>query len=97
MFICISNDKEMDSSMYDICIDISKLKNPQLINNWWISLYGVVDSNSISLNKQDLQRNYKKEVNQITSNDTASNVTWETATGEIIEFIGIGNHLEKEI
>ena len=68
-----------------------------VVNNWDISKKGVISNNKIAKNKKDLQENYRRNVNQIVSNDSKTNFTWVTPTGEIIEFVGIGNHLEKEI
>ena len=97
MLICISNNKERNSSMYDYHVDLNTFKESKLINNWLISKKGLTNNNKIPFDKYDLQKNYKKGINQIVSNDRHTNYTFETPTGEIIEFVGEKTHLEKEL
>lgn len=97
MFICITNGSKRDSENYDSLIDIGK-GECFVFSNWIISKCGATDRKyNNKLSKRDFQRSYKKGINQVVGNDSKTNFTWETPTGEIIEFVGIGNHLEKEI
>lgn len=96
MFICITNDKTKDPSMYDQYIDLNTLEGSIVLDGWLISRYGITNNGSIASSKNHLQRSYKKGINQIVCNDRITNVTYETETGEIIEFVGINNHIEKE-
>ena len=68
--------------------------------NWVISTRGISTSKKCPYSegtKEYLQECYKKGINQIVLNDRNTNYTYNTLTGEIIQFIGINNHLEIEI
>lgn len=96
MFICVSNGaKNRSAENYDKLIDLTKEEG--VINDWLISKKGIVIGEKGAKTKDALQQFYKFGFNQIVSNDSKTNFTWVTPTGEIIEFVGIGNHLEKEI
>lgn len=96
MFICVTNGSKRNAENYDKLLDISK-GDVDYIGNWVISKKGITQFPIFNPTKSKLQEHYKRGVNQIVSNNSKTNFTWAAPTGEIIEFIGVGNHLETEI
>lgn len=106
MFICVTNGSKRNAENYDRLINLNDLPEAfpfiKIIEEdnrgWIISKNGITRNNlKFAKEKGELLSVYQRGVNQIVSNDSKTNFTWESPTGEIIEFVGIGSHLEKEI
>jgi len=100
MFVCINNGNQTrKAENYDLLIDISNISsnNPKVLNGWVISSKGITHPFSESPNKKAFQENYKKGLNQIICNDSGTNFTMECDTGEILQFVGKNNYIEKEL
>lgn len=108
IIVCNNPSKRIYSENYDQVIYLGYIpekdleKNEIIVNNndkillneWIISKYGITASNRISINKIDLQINYKKSINQIVLNDRDTNFSFVSPTGEKIEFVALDGHLE---
>lgn len=113
MNVIISNNstKEVYTENYDKVIYLGhtpsrKLKENELVllqdmyceyNDTIISINGLNKYKQHVSSKKELQKSYLLKKNQIVSNDRGSNFTQIMETGEEINFVGIGNHLEIKL
>lgn len=111
ILVCNNPEKKVYSDNYDKVIYLGYTPSKELngneiivlngsifeFDNYLVSTAGRLESGFQPISKNQLEKFYKKNTNQILLNNTKSNINFETETGEKLYYVGKNNHYEVEI
>lgn len=68
-----------------------------LSNFYHVSIRGLIKGINYAKSKKDLELNYLPKINQIVLNERNTSATHITETEEILQYVGLNNHLELNL